>query len=393
MSLFDQIASSATIHQPEEFKKKLASGKPLRVKYGIDPTAASVHLGHLVGLLKFKQLVDAGHKGIIIIGDFTASVGDPTGRDQTRARLTPTQIKANSESYMDQIRSVISLRGCEIWYNNVWFGKKTMAEVVELMAQVTAGQLLARDDFSNRMKASEPVYLHEMLYPVLQGFDSVEVKADVEIGGNDQLFNFMLARDMQKKAGQDQQVCVTVPILVGTDGVRRMGKSLNNYIGVDEGPDSVFSKTMSITDEMIDDWWRLLPVDDQPLPEVGPMDRKKALAFRLTKFLCGELVANVTRDAWHRRFTLRQDPENIPVVDISRQILKDGKVGICHALKACGLVSSNNEARKIIAPPTGNSGVTVGDATIEDPTTEIVMEDGMIFRVGRRRIARVRLTD
>jgi len=395
MSLFDLISNGATIHQPDELKKKLESGRPLRVKYGIDPTAAHVHLGHLVGLLKLKQFIDAGHRGVIIIGNFTALVGDPTGRDQTRARLTPDHIKANSEHYLDQINRVIDLSACEVHHNGSWFAPLHLQNAIELMSNTTVGQLLARDDFANRIKSQEPIHLHELLYPVLQGFDSVQIAADVEIGGNDQLFNFMLARDMQKKAGQDQQVCITVPILVGTDGVRRMGKSLNNYIGLDEEADSVFSKTMSITDELVPDWWRLLPVDDQKIPEAEPMVQKKALAFRLAKFLHGELIALDAANAWHRRFTLRQDPEDIPVVDIARIMLKDGRMGICNALKACGLVTSNNEARKIISPTSGNSGVTVGSdmIKIEDSTVQIIIEDGMILRVGRRRIVRIHLTD
>lgn len=396
--MMETVCNGAAVHQPEELRQKLRLDRPLRVKYGIDPTAAHVHLGHLVGLLKLKQFQDAGHRPVLIIGGFTALVGDPTGRDQTRARLTADQIKVNTEQYLDQISRVLDLDTCEVWNNNFWFEKRTLPRGIDLFAQATVSQILAREDFANRIKKAEPIYLHEILYPLFQGQDSVEVKADVEIGGQDQLFNFMLARDLQRSAGQEPQVCVTVPILRGLDGVKRMGKSLGNYIALEDEPDDMFGKIMSIPDDLIPEWWALLPVDNRKMPEAAPMVQKKALACRIVNFLHGEEASLLANDAWHKRFTLKQDPDDIPVVEVRRGLLADGKMGICPLLKTVGLVQSNTEARKLIAPQypaLGNSGVTVGDDVrkIDDPKTELIVEDGMVLRVGRRRIAKVRLTD
>src|SRR5581483_2970996 len=231
--------------------RSLQTGKPLRVKYGIDPTGIDVHLGHTVPLRKLRLFQELGHQAVLIIGNYTALVGDPSGRDQTRARLTPEQVERNARDYLVQVSKVIDIAKTEVTHNGDWFGKFGFLDVLALTSKITMQRMLERDDFTKRQKAGTPIYLHECLYPLMQGHDSVEVKADVELGGSEQLFSLMVARDLQRDAGQEPQVCVTLPILCGTDGVRRMGKSLGNYVGVGEPAGEQFGKTMSIPDTLM----------------------------------------------------------------------------------------------------------------------------------------------
>ncbi len=245
----------------DELRKKLErsvrTNTPLRVKYGIDPTGIDVHLGHTVPLRKLRQFQELGHQAVLIIGNYTALVGDPSGRDQTRARLTPEQVEANAREYLTQVSKVIDIGRTEVRHNGEWFGKFTFLQVMELTSKITVQRMLERDDFTKRFRAepSVPIYLHECLYPLMQGHDSVEIHADVELGGSEQLFNLMRGRDLQADAGQEPQVCLTLPILRGLDGVRRMGKSLGNYIGVGEPAKEQFGKTMSIPDDLMPEWF------------------------------------------------------------------------------------------------------------------------------------------
>ncbi len=271
----------------DEFVKKLersvATGVPLRVKYGIDPTGIDVHLGHTVPLRKLRQFQDLGHTAVIIIGNYTALVGDPSGRDETRAKLTEAQVQANAKDYLKQVGRIIDLDRAEVHHNGDWFSTWSFLDVLDLTRQMTIGQMMAREDFAKRIEAEKPVYLHECLYPLMQGWDSVEIRADVELGGTEQLFSLLVARDLQQSEGQAPQVALTMPILVGTDGTRRMGKSLGNYIGVAEDPVTQFAKVMSIPDEPMRQYFTLLT--DLPLteadrllsPDVNPRDAKEAL--------------------------------------------------------------------------------------------------------------------
>src|SRR3954454_17753626 len=269
----------------EEFRRKLdrslREGRPLRVKYGIDPTGIDVHLGHTVPLRKLRQFQDLGHKAVIIIGNYTPLVGDPSGRDETRARLTSAQVEANARDYLRQVGRIIDLERAEVHHNGDWFSKWTFLDVLALTRRMTLGQISAREDFAQRIAAEKPVYLHECLYPLMQGWDSVEVRADVELGGTEQLFSLLVARDLQEARGQAPQVALTMPILVGTDGVRRMGKSLGNYIGVAEDPNAQFGKVMSIPDEPMRQYFTLLTdipldqVDRLLAPGVNPRDAKE----------------------------------------------------------------------------------------------------------------------
>ena len=246
----------------DEFLRKLdrsiSLNKPLRVKYGIDPTGIDVHLGHTVPLRKLKLFQDLGHQAVLIIGNYTALVGDPSGRDQARQRLTEEQVAKNALDYLVQVGKVIDLSKTEVRYNGEWFSKYRFLDVLSLAGTTTIQRMLERDDFTKRYKAGTPIYLHECLYPLMQGHDSVEVRADVELGGSEQLFSLMAARDLQKNAGQEPQVCITLPILRGLDGIKRMGKSLGNYVGVGDSSYDQFAKIMSIPDELMKEWFALL---------------------------------------------------------------------------------------------------------------------------------------
>src|SRR5947209_12137847 len=250
-------------------KKKLEAsaktGKPLRVKYGIDPTGIDVHLGHTVPLRKLRLFQELGHQAVLIIGNYTALVGDPSGRDKTRDRLTPEQVEKNAVDYLKQISRIIDINRALVTHNGDWFGKYRFLDVMQLLGKITMQRMLERDDFTKRIKKGEAVYLHECLYPLMQGQDSVEIRADVELGGSEQLFNLMRGRDLQQDAGQEPQICITLPILRGLDGVRRMGKSLGNYIGVAEPAYEMFAKVMSIPDTLMQEWFELLT--DRPADE------------------------------------------------------------------------------------------------------------------------------
>src|SRR3954454_6015787 len=241
-----------------KLEKAVATGTPLRVKYGIDPTGIDVHLRHTFPLRKLRQFQDLGHTAVVIIGNYTALVGDPSGRDETRAALTEAQVEANAKDYLKQVGRIIDLSKAEVHHNGDWFSKWTFLDVLDLTRRMTLGQISAREDFANRIAAEKPVYLHECLYPLMQGWDSVEIRADVELGGTEQLFSLLVARDLQQEQGQEPQVAMTMPILVGTDGVRRMGKSLGNYIGVAESAENQFGKIMSIPDAPMAQYFTLL---------------------------------------------------------------------------------------------------------------------------------------
>ncbi len=256
----------------KKLERSLKTGKPLRVKYGIDPTGIDVHLGHTVPLRKLRLFQELGHQAVLIIGNYTALVGDPSGRDQTRARLDEKQVAANALDYLKQISKIIDIAKTEVTSNGDWFSKFRFLDVLNLTSKITVQRMLERDDFTKRRQAGTPIYLHECLYPLMQGWDSVEVKADIELGGSEQLFSLMVARDLQAEAGQEPQICLTLPILRGLDGVRRMGKSLGNYIGVADKPQDMLDKAMSIPDVLMPEWFTLLT--DRSQAEIAGPDRR-----------------------------------------------------------------------------------------------------------------------
>jgi tyrosyl-tRNA synthetase len=384
----------------DELRKKLdrsvKTGKPLRVKYGIDPTGIDVHLGHTVSLRTLRLFQEMGHQAVIIIGNYTALVGDPSGRDETRARLTQEQVERNAEDYLAQISKIIDISKAEVRRNGEWFSRFSFLDVMRLMSKITMQRMLERDDFTKRMKEDRPIYLHECLYPLMQGHDSVEIHADVELGGSEQLFNLMRGRDLQTDAGQEPQICVTSPILCGLDGVRRMGKSLRNYIGVGEPAQVQFDKAMSIPDSLMSQWFTLLTDRTQDdidhlldSKHTHPMKAKKALGKDIVRFYHGDAAAEEAAAEWKRRFSDRQDPTEISEKDIPATELTEGRIGIAKLLVLLGLAKSNNEARRAVE----GGGVTVGEdrQKITDPKATVAVTDGLIVRVGKRNVVRVRL--
>jgi tyrosyl-tRNA synthetase len=390
----------------DELRKKLArsiaTGKPLRVKYGIDPTGIDVHLGHTVPLRKLRVFQELGHHAVLIIGNYTALVGDPSGKDETRARLSQEQVEQNAKDYLTQIRKIVDVDKAEVRYNGEWFSKYTFLDTMKLLSTITMQRILERDDFTKRIKKGTPISMHECLYPLMQGQDSVEVRADVELGGSEQLFNLMRGRDLQVDAGQEPQICVTLPLLRGLDGNAKMGKSLANYIGVGELANEQFAKVMSIPDELMTEWFTLLT--DRDAEEVKqltnrsgdsettlthPMVAKKLLGCDIVGFYNGSEAAAAAQTEWERRFSQGMDPSNIPEVNIASSELENGGMLITKLLVKLGLAKSGNEARNKVI----EGAVTIGpDRTkVTDPKTVISITDGLIVRIGNRRVVKVKL--
>jgi tyrosyl-tRNA synthetase len=392
----EQIVPEAELVKKLERSVKI--GKPLRVKYGIDPTGIDVHLGHTVPLRKLRLFQELGHQAVLIIGNYTALVGDPSGRDETRARLTREQVEANARDYLKQVSKVIHIDKAEVVHNGDWFGKMNFLEVMTLMTKITVQRMLERDDFTKRFRAepSAPIFLHECLYPLMQGRDSVEIHADVELGGSEQLFNLMVGRRLQEDAGQEPQVCLTLPILRGLDGERRMGKSLGNYIGVGEPPYDQFAKTMSIPDDLMGEWFTLLT--NRSAEEIArltdpqathPRQAKEVLGKDIVTFYHGEAAALDAAEEWRKRFSQRQDPTDIPEVVVPAASLTEGKMSVAKLLVALGLAASNKEARRLIE----GGGVTIGPerTKVTDVNATVEATSGLIVRVGNRKVVRVRV--
>lgn len=411
-SLEDQLAllrhGCEAVLPEAELRKKLErsikTGKPLRVKYGIDPTGIDVHLGHTVPLRKLRVFQELGHQAVLIIGNYTALVGDPSGKDETRARLTQDKVEANAKEYLEQIRKIVDVEKAEVRYNGEWFSTYTFLDTMLLCGRTTVQRLLERDDFTKRFRAepSVPIYLHECLYPLMQGQDSVEIRADVELGGSEQLFNLMMGRNLQTDAGQEPQICMTLPILRGLDGVRRMGKSLGNYVGVGEPANEQFAKVMSIPDELMQEWFTLLtdrlPDEVKRLLNIGateddtkmhPMDAKKLLARDVVGFYHGSDGAAAAQAEWIQRFSQGMDPTDITEVAIPADELADGGMPVTKLLVRLMLAKSGNEARQKIVEGAVSCGP---DRTkVKDPKAVIPVTNGLIVRLGNRKIARVRL--
>jgi tyrosyl-tRNA synthetase len=393
------------IEPTDGLKKKLEAsaktGKPLRVKYGIDPTGIDVHLGHTVPLRKLRLFQDLGHQAVLIIGNYTALVGDPSGRDETRKSLTQEQVEANATDYLKQISRIIDIDRAEVRFNGEWFAKFSFLDVLRMMGQITMQRMLERDDFTNRVKEGKPISLHECLYPLMQGFDSVAINADVELGGSEQLFNLMAGRDLQRNAqhlgfdkAQEPQVAITLPILRGLDGRRKMGKSLANYIGVGESADQQFGKTMSIPDDLLLDWFVLLT--DHPQADIDgmvdparthPMAAKKTLARDIVTVYHGSDAATAAQANWEKQFSQKQDPDSIPEGLIPADAATN-EMSLVKLLVAIGLCKSNNEARQKVT----EGAVSIGpDRTkLTDPKAMVRVQDGLVVRCGRK-IIRVKL--
>ncbi|WP_437205022.1 tyrosine--tRNA ligase [Planctomicrobium sp. SH664] len=383
----------------EKLTKSRDTGVPLRIKYGIDPTAADVHLGHTVPLRKMRQFQELGHQAVIIIGNATALVGDPSGRDEARKKkLTADEVEANAQYYLNQVGKVVDLSRAEVHRNGDWFGSMGLVDVLQLCGKVTIAQLLTRDDFAKRLKAESPIFLHECLYPVMQAWDSVMIKSDVELGGTEQLYSFMLARDLQRGENLSQQVSVMSPILVGTDGTRRMGKSLGNYIGISEEPYSMMKKFMQLPDAVMRTYFELLT--DVPLEEIDSIlaGHPKEAKVRLAKLIIAEyhsVAAGVeAADRWQKEIGEGSLPSDIPEVQISRSKLNEqGSLQAAALLKECKLVPSTSVAMQRIQG--GAAYVLVGEEkkVLTDRAEWIPVVDDMLIRAGKKDWCRVRLID
>jgi tyrosyl-tRNA synthetase len=369
-----------------KLERSRRSGTPLKVKLGLDPTAPDLHLGHTVVLRKLRDFQDLGHDIIVIIGDFTGLIGDPTGRAETRKPLTWEEIRANAETYRGQLGKVLDLGRTRVEFNSTWLSPLTLEQVIRLTAHVTVAQMLQREDFAARYRSGRPISLHEFLYPVAQGYDSVVLGADVELGGTDQTFNLLVGRDLQRAQGQEPQVAVTVPILEGLDGVQKMSKSLGNYVGVTEPPEDIFGKLMSVSDALMWRYFELLtrvPHDELARLRAGhPMDAKKRLAGTITAQYHGP-EGQARAEAHFTRVHQRRDlPADIEARGVAAP---EGRVALPLALREAGLVASNSEGRRLI----GQGAVEVDRERIDRVDAELESGREYLIRVGKRRFCRV----
>lgn len=366
-----------------ELERKLELGRPLRVKLGIDPTAADIHLGHTVVLRKLREFQDNGHLVVLIIGDFTARIGDPSGRSETRPVLSAEEIEANARTYTEQAFLILDRERVEVRHNSEWLDM-TMEELFRLARTATVAQITEREDFANRLGAGAPVAVLELLYPLFQGYDSVAVKADVELGGTDQKFNLLLARDVQRAYGVDEQVVLTMPILPGTDGERRMSKSLGNYVGVTEPPGEIYGKTLSIPDSALHTWYALL-LGAEPPANLGPRDSKRALARALVARFCGPDAAVEAEQEFDRVHVARELPEDLPFVDWPASTPEVHLPALLHS--AFGI--STSEARRALA----QGGVRLDGEQVANGSLDVPLEQvaGKVLQLGKRRFARVRV--
>ncbi|HEX4647420.1 MAG TPA: tyrosine--tRNA ligase [Steroidobacteraceae bacterium] len=373
--------------------KKLERGAPLRVKAGFDPTAPDLHLGHTVLLNKMRQFQQFGHEVTFLIGDFTGLIGDPTGRNATRPPLSPEDIQANARTYETQVFKILDRERTRIDFNSRWLSKLTAADIVKLAAHYTVARMLERDDFSKRYKAGQPISIHEFLYPLAQGYDSVAMRADVELGGTDQKFNLLVGRALQEAYGQEPQVVLTTPLLEGTDGVNKMSKSLGNYIGITEDADSMFGKVMSISDELMWRYFELLSF--RPLAEIGalkreaaegrnPRDIKAALARELVARFHDAASAERAERAFTARVSEKAVPENLPVQRIP---VGGSGLRLANLMKAAGLAASTSEANRKIE----EGAVRIDGARVPDRNLTLQAGAEHVIQIGSRRFARVKL--
>ena len=371
--------------------EKLKRGKPLVVKTGFDPTAPDLHLGHTVLINKMRQFQEFGHEVIFLIGDFTGMIGDPSGKNTTRPPLTPEEIQANARTYESQIYKILDEKSTRIEFNSNWMGDMDAAGLIKLSSHHTVARMLERDDFSKRYTGGQPISIHEFLYPIVQGYDSVALRADIELGGTDQKFNLLVGRQLQQDFGQEPQVVLTMPLLEGLDGVQKMSKSLGNYIGITDAPGEMFGKIMSISDELMWRYFELLsfrPIDDIAAVRKGvadgrnPRDAKFELAAEIVARFHGESAANAAQQEFVSRFQQGAMPEEIPDVTLQSD---DGQLGIAHLLKGAGLVASTSEAFRMLK----QGAVKIDGVRIEDRTLQVAAGSADVYQVGKRKFARV----
>ena len=373
--------------------ESLKTGVPLKIKAGFDPTAPDLHVGHTVLIQKLKQFQELGHEVNFLIGDFTGMIGDPTGKNETRKPLTREQVLQNAQTYKEQVFKILDPAKTKVVFNSEWMGPMSAAGLISLAARYTVARMLERDDFHKRFTGQQPIAIHEFLYPLVQGYDSVALKSDVELGGTDQKFNLLVGRELQKQEGQRPQSVLTMPLLEGLDGVNKMSKSLGNYIGITEPPKEIYGKVMSISDELMLRYYELLSdVDLATLDKIKkgvagedggahPMDSKKALARELVARFYSQQDANRAEEDFVQQFKQKEIPDDIPVVEMQA----DAPVWICRLMTDAGLVKSNGEGRRLVQ----QGGVKLNGEKLDNADLEIEPSGELIIQAGKRRFARV----
>jgi tyrosyl-tRNA synthetase len=380
-----------------ELLSKLKKKKQLRVKWGADPSAPDIHLGHTVVIRKLRAFQDLGHKVIFIIGDFTGMIGDPSGKSETRPALTKKEVEKNAKTYREQVFKILDPKRTEVVYNSRWLSKLTLEDVIKLAGKYTVARMLERDDFIKRYTEQRPISIHEFLYPLIQGYDSVMVKSDIEIGGTDQKFNLLVGRELQREFKEEPQVIMTMPLLEGLDGTAKMSKSLNNYIGVTDSPSDIYGKTMSIPDSLMMKYYTLLTgLPKSELDEIArqlknnslhPMDAKKRLARMLVSDFHGKASAEKAELEFKNVFREGGLPEDIPSVKIdSKELDPDGSIWLPKLMVLTGQNDSSSSAVRLIE----QGGVEVNGIVIKDRKYKVVVEDGMMIRAGKRKFARLK---
>lgn len=403
LSIEEQVAlirrGTAEIISEAELAQKLETARtqqrPLRIKLGLDPTAPDIHLGIAVVLHKLRQFQDLGHEVILIIGDFTATIGDPSGKSKTRPQLTAEEVKRNAKTYSDQYCMILDEDKTRVVFNSEWLDKMSFADVIKLSAQTTVARILERDDFTNRLQVGASIGMHELLYPICQGYDSVVLEADIEMGGTDQKFNILMGRDLQRAHGQEPQVTLLMPLLVGLDGVEKMSKSLGNYVGIYEPPAEMYAKLMSLPDELMFTYFELataMPLDEVRTLEaqlasgtLHPKTVKQRLAREIVTIYRNSDAAHTAEAEFDWVHRDRQIPDDLPEVVIPPSSLTDGKIWIVDLMQQAGLAKSSSDARRLIQ----QGGVRLNGTRIKDPVLEVSLRGGAILQVGKRRFARL----
>ncbi len=373
----------------EKLEKSIKLNKPLTIKLGCDPSRPDLHLGHSVVLRKLRHFQDLGHEAVLIIGDFTGMIGDPSGKSKTRPSLTLEETRKNGQTYFEQATKILSTKNIKMLYNSEWLSKMTFAEVIILASKYTVARMLERDDFEKRYREGEPISIHEFLYPLAQAMDSVAIKADVELGGTDQKFNLLVGRDIQREFGQEPQIAITMPILTGIDGVEKMSKSLDNYIGITDPPGEMYGKTLSIPDELIYDYFLLTTdISDSELKFIKeeirtkPRDAKRLLARTLVKMYWSAEAALQAEAEFDRLFVKKELPE---IIDEFILNTNDKEINIVNLLFDTKLVNSKSEARRLIE----QGGVSIDGNRINDVNENVPLEDTFVIKVGKRKFLKI----
>ena len=376
----------------EKLKKSIKTQTPLRVKLGLDPTAPDIHIGNAIPIHKLRNFQELGHTAVLIIGDYTAIVGDPSGVNKTRPQLTHEDIANNTKTYLDQIGKILDIEKTEIRYNSEWFKEMKFTDVITLASKMTVARMMERDDFSKRYSSGVPISLHEFIYPLMQGYDSIMVKSDIEIGGTDQIFSLLVGRDLQRDGNMEPQTALTTPLLEGIDGNKKMSKSLGNYIGIYEEPKEIFGKTMRISDDLMLKYFEL--ATDMTLEEINstlnehPRQAKIVLGKAIVSRYYDDEMARRVAEEFDRVFKEHKIPDNIPQIKLPSNESQNHKIWIVKLLVDHGFASTNGEARRLIS----QGGVSVDNKKYTDPAQEISLQDDMVLKVGKRRFAKIVIT-